>query len=60
VLGILTAGDFIDLAIIFNTKESDAYAIALTTVSVVKVEKLEILDAVAYSRVIFSVIKAFF
>lgn len=49
VLGILTAGDFIDLASIFTTEESDAYAIALTTVSVVKVEKQEILDAVAHT-----------
>lgn len=46
VLGILTAGDFIDLPSVFTEQESDAYSIALTTVTVVKVSKKEIIEEV--------------
>lgn len=46
VLGILTAGDFIDLPSVFTDRDSDAYSIALTQVSVVKVSQKEIIDEV--------------
>ncbi|WP_217587176.1 Crp/Fnr family transcriptional regulator [Lentibacillus saliphilus] len=49
VLGILTVGDFIDLARIFSNKESDTFTIALTPVSVVKVTKQEIVDEVTHN-----------
>lgn len=46
VLGIHSAGDFIDLSSAFMDKESDAYSIALTEVTVVKVRIKEIREAV--------------
>lgn len=46
VLGLLSSGDFIDLSSAFMDKESDAYSIALTEVSVVKVLTEEIREEV--------------
>lgn len=46
ILGIVTAGDFIDIASVFTDKPSDAYAIALTDVSAVKIAKSKIRDEV--------------
>lgn len=46
VLGILSAGDFIDFSSVFTEKESHAYSIALTDVTVVKVPKKEIIEEV--------------
>lgn len=46
VLGILQAGDFVDLPSVFSDKESEVYATALTNVKVVKVPKKEIIDKV--------------
>lgn len=46
VLGILHAGDFVDLPSVFSDKESDVYATALTDVTVVKVPKKDIIDKV--------------
>ncbi len=46
VLGILSAGDFIDLPSAFTEKTSGAYSIALTDVEVVKITKQEIREVV--------------
>ena len=46
ILGILQAGDFIDLPSVFSNKDSQVYATALTFVEVVKVPKKEIIDLV--------------
>ncbi len=46
VLGILGAGDFIDLPSAFSNKVSKVYATALTNVEVVKVPKKDIVDKV--------------
>ncbi|WP_216827353.1 Crp/Fnr family transcriptional regulator [Alkalihalobacterium elongatum] len=46
VLGLLSTGDFIDLSSAFMDKESDAYSIALTEVTVVKIPIKEIREEV--------------
>lgn len=46
VLGLLRSGDFIDLSSAFTNQVSDAYSIALTEVSVVKIRTEEIREEV--------------
>lgn len=46
VLGLLRSGDFIDLSSAFTDQVSDAYSIALTEVSVVKIRTEEIREEV--------------
>ncbi|AUJ26100.1 hypothetical protein CAI16_11090 [Virgibacillus dokdonensis] len=60
VLGILTMGDFIDIASVFANMDRDPFAIALTKVTVVKVKKQEIIDAVIHTpSVSFALLKHF-
>lgn len=46
VLGLMSAGDFIDLASVFSESDSNLYAIALTDVTAVQVTKSEIREQV--------------